>query len=106
MPVSADVMRAFAHGLLDVTAVSGVLACAAYALGRARGLGAATRSLWWSAVAIVPLLAFVCALGQPLLVPSTAPGDAYAGRTAVLVDPLDTLLRASGNSARSEEHTS
>ncbi len=58
MIVSPDLLRALAHALLDVTIVSGVLALAVLAVERVPGVDASTRSRCWSAVAIVPLLAF------------------------------------------------
>jgi beta-lactamase regulating signal transducer with metallopeptidase domain len=87
-----DLVRALAHGLLDVTAVSAVLAAAAFAVARAPGVGAAARSLWWTAVAIVPLLALALAFAQPLVAdaPPSGPVLSVAGG-AILADPFDAL---------------
>ena len=94
MTLSTDLLRAIAHGLLDVSAISAVLALAALAMARVGGIAAGARSRWWSAVAVVPLFAFACALVLPLVNPAPAhPVAAYAGG-AILVDPLDSLLRA------------
>ena len=93
--LSADVLRALAHELLDVSALSAVLALAVFVGARIGGIEAGARSRWWSAVAVVPVFALVCALVQPLLFTgSVQPAAAYAGRISMLVDPLDNLLRA------------
>jgi beta-lactamase regulating signal transducer with metallopeptidase domain len=94
MTLSAALLRALAHGLLDVSALSAVLALAAFAIGRIGGIAPGARSRWWSAVAVVPLFALACALVLPLVNRAPAhPAAAYAGN-ALLVDPLDSLLRA------------
>jgi beta-lactamase regulating signal transducer with metallopeptidase domain len=91
----ADVLRALAHGLFDVAALSVVLACVAFTVGRFGGIDAATRSRCWSVVTIVPLLAFAAALIQPALAPvQDVSARVSAGATATLVDPLDMVLRA------------
>jgi beta-lactamase regulating signal transducer with metallopeptidase domain len=92
MMIPADLLRAVAHGLLDVAVVSGVLALIALAVTRIPGVDAGTRSRWWSAVAIVPLVAFAVALAQPLAFRDAA-GRAVPAPIAgaVLIDPLDAL---------------
>ncbi|HWT04588.1 MAG TPA: M56 family metallopeptidase, partial [Xanthomonadales bacterium] len=92
MTIPADLLRAVAHALLDVTVVSGVLALVALAVARIPGVDAGARSRWWSAVAIVPLFVFAVALAQPLALRgavSRAVPAPIAG--AVLIDPLDAL---------------
>jgi beta-lactamase regulating signal transducer with metallopeptidase domain len=94
MMVSAGLLRAIAHGLLDVSVISAVLALAAFATARVGGIAAGARSRWWSAVAVVPVFALGCALLVPLVAPAPAhSAAAYAG-SSILVDPLDGLLRA------------
>jgi beta-lactamase regulating signal transducer with metallopeptidase domain len=92
MTLSADLLRALAHGLLDVTAVSAILAAAAFAVARIPGVDAGTRSRWWSAVAIVPLLTLAAAFAQPFVAEAPASGavSTVAGGV-LLVDPLDAL---------------
>jgi beta-lactamase regulating signal transducer with metallopeptidase domain len=92
MTIPGDLVRAVAHGLLDVTVISCVLAVVALAVARIPGVGAGTRSRWWSAVAIVPLLAFATALLQPLVLHEGA-GRAVPAPIAgtVLIDPFDVL---------------
>ena len=106
MTLPADVLRAVAHGLIDVTAASIVLALVALAVTRVPGIDAAARSRWWSAVLIIPLLAFVVALAQPVMVPKPANADEpYAGRYAALIDPLDALLRRGEPAAPAAQRT-
>jgi beta-lactamase regulating signal transducer with metallopeptidase domain len=92
---SADVLRALAHGLIDAAAISAVLALVAALVARLPGIDAATRSRCWSAVAIVPLLAFAAALCQPLVAPQRdgTSHDAGTVTSVLLVDPLDALQR-------------
>jgi Zn-dependent protease with chaperone function len=97
---SPDVLRALAHGILDVTAVSAILSVVAFAVARIPGVDAGARSRWWSAAAVVPVLAFAAAIAQPLVVPARpAAAAAYAGRAAILIDPMDTLLRTAETGA-------
>lgn len=98
--ISSLVAPVIAHALLDVTLASAVLALAAAVVARVPGLDAGTRSRWWSAVAIVPLIAFVVALAEPLVVPARAQASVstLAGG-ALLVDPLDTLNTAGTQTA-------
>jgi beta-lactamase regulating signal transducer with metallopeptidase domain len=94
MSVSDAFLRAIAHGLLDVSVIGAMLALTAFAFGRVGGITAGARSRWWSAVAVVPLFVFGCALVLPLVAPAPSHSvAAYAGRS-ILVDPLDGLLRA------------
>lgn len=99
MTISVELLRAVAHGLFDVAAVSAVLALVALAVARVPGIGPGTRSRWWSAVAIVPLLAFAVALLQPLALRDIA-GRAVPAPLAgaILVDPLDALRHAANAS--------
>jgi beta-lactamase regulating signal transducer with metallopeptidase domain len=93
----ADMLRAVAHGLLDVSVLSAVLALAAFAVARTGGIEAGARSRWWSAAAVVPVLALACALVQPLVIPTPVqPAAVYHGGGSTLIDPLDTLVRAGG----------
>lgn len=101
----ADVFRALAHGLIDVTALSVVLACTALLVARIRGIDPGTRSRWWSATAIVPLLAFVFALVQPLLAPARNSAPAAVVSTAALVDPLDLFAGTGAATGTSQPST-
>jgi hypothetical protein len=89
------VLRVLAHGLVDVAALSAVLALVAAVVARVPGIDAATRSRCWSAVAIVPLAVFALVLFGPLVVRQTDPLAAHPGSSAsvLLVDPLDALQR-------------
>ena len=98
MTISPDVLRAVAHGILDVTAVSVVLTVVAFAVARIPGVDAGTRSRWWSAAAIVPLLAFAAALAQPLFMPAQpAAATAYAGGAGMLHRPHGHAAARDGN---------
>ena len=96
MTITADLLRAVAHELFDVAVASGVLALLALAVGRIPGVDAGARSRCWSAVAIVPLLAFAAAVLQPMAFREAANRAVPAPIAgAVLIDPLDALqLRA------------
>lgn len=92
MTVPGGLLPALVHGLVDVTLVSIVLGTVALAAARIPGLDAGTRSRWWSAVAIVPLLAFAAALLQPVALrdgAARAVPPAIAG--VVLADPFDAI---------------
>ncbi len=89
---------AVAHNLLNVAVVTTLLWVVAAIVTRIPGLDAGTRSRWWSAVAIVPLLAFAATLLAPVALDGRDTNASATVGVAAYGDPLDALTRGGAQS--------